>query len=104
MELIMETDLALQKYRAAQKQVKEIKGFYSHLSFYIIFNGIIIFINLRYSPEVLWFFWTTFSWGIGLLFHAVRVFQLVPFMSKNWEARKIKEFMDQEKNEQIKYQ
>ena len=38
------------------------------------FNVIIITVNLIYSPNELWFVWTTLGWGIGLFFHAVKVF------------------------------
>lgn len=87
---------AIERYQIARKKVKEIKGFYSHLTFYFIFNVIIIFINLKYDPKVLWFTWTTLSWGIGLFFHAVRVFNWFPFFGKDWEEKKIKEFIEQE--------
>ena len=93
-----------EKYLKARKQVEAIKGFYGHLTFYIIFNVIIIFINLKYSPEVLWFYWTTFSWGIGLFFHGLKVYNLTPFLNKDWEERKIKQFMDEENTKNNKFE
>jgi hypothetical protein len=103
MEVIMNAPTDFEKYQKAKKQVESIKGFYSHLAFYIVFNGIIIFINLKYSPNVLWFFWTTFSWGIGLFFHAVKVFNLFSFLGKEWEQKKLQQFMEEEKNKSNKY-
>ena len=94
----METNREFQKYQEAVKKVKEIKGFYSHLISYIGTNLFFLFINLKYSPEVYWFFWPMFSWGIGLFFHGMRVFGYFPFFSKDWEERKIKEFIEQEKS------
>jgi hypothetical protein len=38
------------------------------------------------------------GWGIGLLFHAMRVFNWFPFLNKEWEERKIKQFMEEDKN------
>lgn len=87
-----------ERYQKALKQVKEIKGFYGHLTSYVIVLSILIYINLTYSPEYLWFIWTMLGWGIGLLFHAMRVFNWVPFLNKEWEERKIKQFMEEEKN------
>lgn len=98
------TNQDYERYQVARKKVKEIKGFYSHLSFYLIFNAIIIFINLKYSPKVLWFTWTTLSWGIGLFFHAVRVFNWFSFFGKDWEEKKIKELMEEENRQNNKYQ
>jgi len=87
-----------ERYQKAKKQVKEIKGFYGHLTSYVIVLAILIYINLKYTPEYLWFIWTMFGWGIGLFFHAMRVFNWFPFLNKEWEERKIKQFMDEEKN------
>ena len=87
-----------ERYQKAKKQVNEIKGFYGHLTSYVIVLAILIYINLKYTPEYLWFIWTMFGWGIGLFFHAVRVFNWFPFLNKEWEERKIKQFMDEDKN------
>lgn len=87
-----------ERYQKAQKQVKEIKGFYGHLTSYVIVLAILIYINLKYTPEYLWFIWTMLGWGIGLLFHAMRVFNWFTFLNKEWEERKIKQFMEEDKN------
>lgn len=41
-------------------------------------------------------FYTIFFWGIGLVFHAWGVFGKGLLFSKDWEARKIKEFMKED--------
>jgi hypothetical protein len=99
MGLIMEnSNSEYERYQKAKKQVKEIKGFYGHLTSYVIVLALLIYINLKYTPEYLWFIWTMFGWGIGLFFHAMRVFNWFPFLNKEWEERKIRQFMDQDKN------
>lgn len=85
-----------ERYEEAKKQVKEIKGFYVHLLVFIAVNIFLIFINLKYSPEHLWFFWTTMGWGVGVLFHGLGVFKVMPFFGKNWEQKKINELMDKD--------
>ncbi len=92
------TNSEYERYQKAKKQVNEIKGFYGHLTSYVIVLVILIYINLKYTPEYLWFIWTMFGWGIGLFFHAVRVFNWFPFLNKEWEERKIKQFTDKDKN------
>lgn len=104
MELVMNSNQDFENYQKAKKQVDEIKGFYSHFTFFIIFNAIIIVINLIYSPSYLWFLWTTLSWGIGLFFHAVKVFNWFPFFGKGWEEKKIQQIMEKEKNNPNKYE
>ena len=77
--------------------VKELKEFYGHLISYVIVNIVLIIINLLTSPGHLWFYWPTIFWGIGILFHASKVFILKGrFLGKEWEERKIKEIMGKE--------
>lgn len=103
MGIIMEQyNQEFERYQKAKKQVEEIKGFYGHLISFVVVMAVLLFINLRYSPQYLWFFWPLLGWGIGLLFHGMKVFNYTPFFGKNWEERKLKEFMDQEK--QNKYE
>jgi hypothetical protein len=100
MELIMEnTNQEYERYQAARKKVKEIKGFYANLVSYILVISFLTFINLKYTPEHLWFYWPMLGWGIGLLFHGFGVFNLVPFFGNDWEEKKIKELMDKEKQQ-----
>lgn len=106
MELIMTTDdqQQFQRYLEAQKQVKELKGFYAHLLSFLMVMAFLIFINLTYTPKYLWFFWPFLGWGIGLLFHGLKAFNWFPFLSKEWEERKIKQFMEEEEKHKNKFQ
>ena len=45
-------------------------------------------------------FTTPFFWGIGLLFHGLNVFKHNFHFFKDWEERKIKEFMEKEEEDQ----
>ncbi|TBX68812.1 2TM domain-containing protein [Flavobacterium silvisoli] len=98
MEVIMDTNQQeYERYQQAKKKVEKIKGFYGNLISYIVVNLFLLFINLKYTPEELWFFWPMLGWGIGLAFHGMKAFDYTPFLGKDWEERKLKEFMDQEK-------
>lgn len=94
-----------EKLYRAQKRVQEIKQFYKHLVVYILFN--LIFIGRRIYKDIVYrdesffeafldvdnynlFFW----WGVGLFFHAIKVFGKSKLFSKDWEERKIKEYMN----------
>lgn len=91
-----------EKYQRARKQVEDIKGFYGNLISYVLVNLFLMFINLKYSPDHIWFFWPMLGWGVGVLFHGAKVFNWFPFMNKEWEERKIREFMEEEKRNQNK--
>ena len=86
MELVMETITKYQSYLKARKQVSEMKGFYTHFAFFIAVMSVLIYLNLRYSPEVLWFTWTLVGWGIGVFFltrRMVHVSRLVVSNTRN---------------------
>ena len=87
-----------ERYQRAKKRVEQIKEFYGHLTSYVVVMLFLLFINLKYTPENLWFFWPMLGWGIGLLFHAMKVSNYTRFLGKDWEERKLKEFLEQEKN------
>lgn len=97
---VMETDKFEQnrEYRKARKQARELRGFYIHLMIYCVMIPFLIAINLVFVPDFYWFPFSVFGWGTGLLFHWMEVKKYTPFLGKGWEERKIREFMEEEKN------
>ena len=94
-------------YIKAKKRVKDIKGFYVHLSVYIAVNifisGIIIYGLISsgdtFSETISNFgvYSTWVFWGIGMFFHWLGVFGFKSIgFGKDWEERKIKEMMDKD--------
>jgi len=88
-----------ERYQLAQKRVKRIKGFYTHALIYIIVNLVFVYINIQNLDEgesyFQWRNFITFSfWGVGLLAHAGSVFLPNLIFGKNWEARRIQKYMD----------
>lgn len=81
-------------FNRAKKRVQALKGFYGNLTSYCIVIPILIFVNLRFSPEYHWFWFSAMGWGIGLSVHAFTVFGY----GYNWEERKIQELLNKEKN------
>lgn len=88
-----------ERYEEAKKEVKEIRGFYGHLLSYIVIMSCTVFINLYYTPEHIWFVWPLLGWGLGVFFHALGTFKIVPFFGKDWEEKKINELMDKQKKQ-----
>lgn len=101
------------KLERAQKQVKKIKGWYNHLTIYILVS---ILLQLFYSgyfgfspitddtPGYIRFI-SPVCWGIGLLLHGLFVFHGSYFRSlwRGWEERKINEIMQQDEEELKKW-
>lgn len=85
------------KYIRAKKRVEELKKFYQNLTSYIIIISGLAALNYYIDGwRYMWFLWAALGWGIGLFFHAIATFNLVPFFGKKWEERKIKEYMNQD--------
>jgi hypothetical protein len=90
------------KYEQARERVKKLKGFYIHLVIFVVINSFILinaYIATMYNEDSFWqlrTFFTLIFWGIGLAFHAFGVFGTRLVFSKEWEERKLKEFMDKE--------
>ncbi len=93
----MENSNKESKYIRAKERVDELKKFYGNLTSYVLVISALALINY-YSNGFgyMWFMWAAFGWGIGLVFHAIRVFDLNPFFGRQWEKRKIEEFMKEE--------
>ena len=90
------------KYREAARKVKRLKGFYTHLTIYILVNLFLLFINLNEMKTEHsiwdWKIWATpFFWGIGLVAQGVGVFCPGFFFGKDWEEKKIKELTEKYK-------
>ena len=99
-ELNMADDVSI-AYEMAQKKVRKLKRFYVHVIVYVFVN---IFLFVTIIPKMhgnyfaLQNFSTAFYWGIGLIGHGLSVFVPTLVLGQKWEERKIKEFVDQEKN------
>jgi hypothetical protein len=109
MEVIMKENSNQDKYARAKKRVDEIKGFYIHASIYTVINSFIlvnIFIQSGYNGQGFWqieHFFTLFFWGIGLSFHALKVFRLNPFFNKDWEKRQIQKYIEKDREDAEKF-
>lgn len=93
-------------YLRAQKKVKSLIGFYWHLASYVIVNLFLIILIVSNGGRLWSFgtFATAFFWGIGLFFHFLGVFGPDFMFGKNWEQRKIKEYMDKDKDNFNRYE
>ncbi len=90
-----------EKYYRAKERVETLKKFYGSLlsSAFVI----LIVASINYYVDEWrhpWFLWVVFGVGISLIFKALKIFDLNPFMGRNWEERKIKEFMEQDEKQQ----
>ena len=96
----MEINKNENKYLKAKERVEELKKFYGNLTSYVIvITGLGILNYWTNEWRYMWFLWAAFGWGIGIFFHAMHTFRWMPFLGRDWEERKIKEFMEEDKNQ-----
>ncbi|WP_034043892.1 histidine kinase [Wocania ichthyoenteri] len=85
-------------YMRALNHVDELKGFYYSLISYSLVIPFLIFINYKTSWNFQWFWFPMFGWGIGLVIQAFKVFVNDGTLGRNWEKRKMEEYMKKEEN------
>ena len=69
--------------------VRRVKGFYIHLAQYVAVLCLLAVINVMTSPRYLWVGWVAFGWGLGVVFHGLRVFDRIAFLNGAWERRQV---------------
>ena len=110
----METKKRL-KYRRAKKKVKDIKGFYKHVTAFVIVNIIFFIFKTRIFQRVLsetntadfniesWLNWNyginMLLWGIVLLTHGLYAHRYKFSFIKSWENKKMRELMNKDFSE-----
>lgn len=89
------------KYVRARERVATLKKFYGKVgSGFIaiaITGAINYYLNEWHNP---WFLWVVFGVSISLFFKALKIFNLNPFMGKDWEERKIQEIIKKDEKQQ----
>jgi transcriptional regulator with XRE-family HTH domain len=78
---------------AAFRHVRKIRGFYGHLAKYVIVISALAIFNFIKTPNHVWVVWPALGWGLGILFHGMRVFGTMPFMNADWEKRQVEKYL-----------
>jgi hypothetical protein len=80
----------------AQRRVAALKGFYTHLTvFLLVITGLVV-VDLATGPRW-WVHWVFLGWGIGVLSHGLAVGGRTSKAISNWEERKTRQFMEEER-------
>jgi hypothetical protein len=70
-------------------QARKLRGFYLHLTQYVVTLCILLTINLWTSPHYLWVGWVAMGWGIGIFFHGLRAFDRFNPFGAEWEKKQV---------------
>ncbi|MEC4114884.1 2TM domain-containing protein [Myroides pelagicus] len=88
----------------AKKKIEEYKKFYAHLTSFILVSAFLIMINLMTYDGFMWSFIPLFAWGIAVGSHAMKVYNYNLFLGKDWEDKKVREYMNERKNDNANWQ
>ncbi|WP_190809151.1 2TM domain-containing protein [Flagellimonas sp. S3867] len=84
------------KYQRAKERVRELKCFYTNVVAYCLVIPFLAYINYQ-TTSFMWVIFPAFGWGFGIIIHGMKATGYNPFLGKNWEERKIQEFMNRDK-------
>lgn len=106
---------SVNKYERATKRVKELKGFYNHIKIFVLVNLFLYGVRSGFfhrfladdfpiRPEYFdWIHINLLIWTVILLVHALITYRnKFPFY-KNWEARQLQKFIEEEEQQHKKY-
>lgn len=86
------------KYLRASERVAELRKFYGRCFrggvAILIVAAINYYINEWYYP---WFLWVVFGVGLGVALRAFKTFGLNGILGRDWEERKIKQYMEDDR-------
>lgn len=96
-------DLEQKRYLLAKSRVEQLGKFYRHLSIYLVVNLFLssyFILNDINDGETFLEAASSYGnykvavlWGIGLTIHAINTFATNLFFSKDWEQRKLEEYL-----------
>jgi len=69
--------------------VRDLKGFYSHLTNYVVVIAILFTINIFTDPSYIWAWWPALGWGIGIVNHAIHAFEWFNWFGARWEKKQV---------------
>jgi transcriptional regulator with XRE-family HTH domain len=73
----------------AFNQVRKLKGFYIHLTQYLLVISILAVINALATPNHWWVQWVILGWGVGLLSHWLQVSERFGLFGSKWEKEQV---------------
>ena len=90
-----------ENYSNAKRKAGLLKDFYSHLSTYLIVNGIFFLVNSLTAPGEWWVLYPLIGWGVCLSIHGMDTIVKITGFWEKWEFDKTEELMRKERD---KYQ
>jgi hypothetical protein len=69
------------------------RGFYWHLSQYILVISLLFIVNLATYRHFIWAIFPALGWGLGLTIHGLSVWSRSPLLNAEWERREVEKYL-----------
>lgn len=84
----------------ADKQIKNIRGFYTHFAATFVILPFLVFVNLETVPQYHWFWFAFIAWFIGLVIHWISVYTFNTISKiDEWKTNTIKQLLNEQEKE-----
>ena len=83
-------------YLRAKKRVEEMKCFYGNLIAYLIVIPFLAWLNYM-TTDFPWVIFPAVGWGLGVIVNGMSAYGYNPILGRNWEERKIREYMSEDR-------
>ena len=80
----------------AKRRVAAMKAFYIHLAVFTVVLFGLAAIDIATGPPW-WVHWVFLGWGVGVAAHGLTVFGRLPQAVADWEERKLKELINEQR-------
>lgn len=77
----------------AMAYVRRVRGLYMHAAQYCAVMLVLALVNILIYPRHPWAVWVALAWGAGLLIHALRVYDRIPFLNGRWEQQQVEKYL-----------
>ena len=75
--------------RRALEYVQGLKSFYGHLIIYALVVAGLFAVNLISSPGYIWAKWPAFGWGMAVVLHGLRAYDVFTIFGPSWEKKQV---------------
>tara|TARA_R110000868_G_scaffold291085_5_gene551463 strand:- start:13193 stop:14539 length:1347 start_codon:yes stop_codon:yes gene_type:complete len=90
-------------YLRARKHIEQLKEFYYGIVSYVVVIPFLIYINYKTYWGFQWFWFPMLGWGLGIAIQAFKVYVSDGIFGRNWEDRKIRQYMNYDEEEDTRW-
>ncbi len=76
----------------AWRRVRALRAFYTHLTIFVGLNFLLYLVDISTEGPA-WFYMPFLAWGFLLSLHGLHAYDMLPWTTRDWEQRKVRELI-----------